>query len=339
MKIWMVSFTGRGAETAKKLASELVCGGHAVLCTDAHGTDGFSLSGWTGKAFQEADALVFIGAAGIAVRAAAPFLKSKAEDPAVVVLDENGRFSIPLLSGHLGGAGDLARFCARAVGALLVVTSATDGRGAFAVDLAARRNGCAIVDPERIRHVSGRILNGDTVRFYSDFPVKGALPEGVALSGREGCDICLSVFYRPDEDALHLVPPAAVLGVGRRRGISSQALDDALERFLKQNRVWPQAVSLAASIDLKAEEPGLLRFCRAHGFQFKTYPARVLAAVPGEYSSSAFVRRATGVDNVCERAAVCAGGSLLLPKTAGDGVTMALAALDYTFDFDKGEQL
>ena len=98
------------------------------------GLGGVTLAGWTAQQFAAADALVFVGAAGIAVRAIAPHCQSKATDPAVVVLDECGRFAVPLLSGHLGGANDLACRLGAACGAVPVITTATDANGLFAVD-------------------------------------------------------------------------------------------------------------------------------------------------------------------------------------------------------------
>ena len=124
-----ISFTPRGRALAEKLCEAM--GGTAE---DAR-REGFSLSDWTERAFSEAQALVFVGAAGICVRAIAPFLRNKTEDPAVICLDEAGHFVIPLLSGHLGGANDLAREMARQCGATPVITTATDVNHLFAVDL------------------------------------------------------------------------------------------------------------------------------------------------------------------------------------------------------------
>ena len=109
------------------------------------------LSEWTAENFQKSDALIFIGAVGIAVRAIAPHCKSKATDPAVIVLDERGRFSIPILSGHLGGANDLAKKLASICGAVPVITTATDIEGVFAVDEWAKAQNCHVLEPGRIK--------------------------------------------------------------------------------------------------------------------------------------------------------------------------------------------
>ena len=138
----------------------------------------------------------------------------------------------------------------------------------------------------------------------------------------------------PQGGALHLVPRIGVLGVGCRRGTTAQQLEEAFAAFCAASGLSPAAVCAAASIDLKKDEPGLAAFCKAHGWPITFYPADELRAVPGQFTPSAFVASVTGVDNVCERSAVKAsGGTLLLPKTAGGGVTLALAVRPFAPDW------
>ena len=134
---------------------------------------------WTGAQFVQSDALIFVGAAGIAVRAIAPHCKSKTTDPAVVVVDECGRFAVPILSGHLGGANDLARAIAAVCGAVPVITTATDAHGIFAADEWAKHQNCMVLEPERIKLVSGKLLAGQPVYYRADFPVTGTVPSGL----------------------------------------------------------------------------------------------------------------------------------------------------------------
>ena len=128
-----------------------------------------SLSQWTGTMFREQSAIVFVGAAGIAVRAIAPFIKDKMTDPPVVVVDEGGCFSIPILSGHVGGANALAERISGCIGAVPVITTATDVNGLFAVDVFAAANGLALTDREAARQVSARLLDGGKVGFFHEF--------------------------------------------------------------------------------------------------------------------------------------------------------------------------
>ena len=161
MRAAVVSFTGRGSRLNRKIVEILKSRGW-----DCEGwtREKFAVSGlnimegtladWTGKNFPEADALIFVGACGIAVRAVAPWVKDKFQDPAVVAADEGGQFVISLLSGHAGGANRLTRELAAALGAVPVITTATDVNGRFAVDVFAAENGCAISSRDLAKQLS-----------------------------------------------------------------------------------------------------------------------------------------------------------------------------------------
>ena len=168
-----LAFTDTGLALAKRLADALP--GSVARC----GQDGASLAEWTSTQFVQSDALIFVGAAGIAVRAIAPHCKSKTTDPAVVVVDECGRFAVPILSGHLGGANDLARAIAAVCGAVPVITTATDAHGIFAVDEWAKHQNCMVLEPERIKLISGKLLAGQPVYYWTDIPVTGTAPAGL----------------------------------------------------------------------------------------------------------------------------------------------------------------
>ena len=322
MKLAYLSFTEKGRQLAGRLAAALC--GTARRCGAS-----CSLEAWTEAHFSQSDGLVYVGAAGIAVRAIAPHLKSKTTDPAVVVVDECARYAIPILSGHLGGANDLARAIGRVCGALPVLTTATDVNGVFAVDEWAKRQNCLVLNPERIKTVSAKLLAGGTITVQSSWPIAGQPPRNVCQTEDRGADVLLDIHPGTGEK-LHLVPRIAVLGVGCKKNVLPQTLETALAAFLTGAGVCEQAISAVASIDLKKNEPGLLDFCAAHGWPLKTYPAEQLRAVEGQFNPSAFVQGVTGVDNVCERSAVLAsGGTLCQGKTARDGITMALALAPY----------
>lgn len=322
MNLSYIAFTEKGKTLADALADAL--GGEAARCGEPLG-----LNDWTAVRFQTGNGLVFVGAAGIAVRAIAPHVCSKATDPAVVVVDEGGHFAVPLLSGHLGGANDLARAVGKTCGAVPVLTTATDTNGIFAVDEWARRQNCAIPDIKKIREISGLLLSGGCVRLRSGWPIEGEAPPGMAVVDSGDCDVCLDVCAA-DKDVLRLVPRIAVLGIGCKRGTSRETLEAALAAMLDRSGLSQLAICAAATIDLKKNEPGLLAFCAAHGWPLYTYSAAQLQKVNGNFSSSAFVQRVTGVNNVCERSAVlCAGGPLRWKKNAGSGVTMAVALKPY----------
>ena len=322
MNLFLIAFTDRGKALADALAAAL--GGEAMRCGEPLG-----LNEWTAAHFQTGNGLIFVGAAGIAVRAIAPHMQGKDSDPAVVVVDERGRFAIPILSGHLGGANDLSRAIGRVCGAIPVLTTATDVNDVFAVDEWAKRQNCAVFDVEKIKEISALLLSGGTVRVHSVWPIEGGTPDGVALASGGGCDIRLDICTS-DRDALHLIPRIAVLGLGCRKGTSREALEEALAAVLGRADLSELSVCAVATIDLKKDEPGLLAFCDAHGWPLRTYSAKQLKQAEGNFTASAFVEHVTGVDNVCERAAVLAsGGPIRWKKDAGNGVTMAVALKPY----------
>ena len=321
-----LAFTAKGEALARRLAEALPgsvsrCGGDVTL------------KGWTAEHFAQDEALIFVGAVGIAVRAIAPHCRSKAADPAVVVVDEGGNFAVPLLSGHLGGANALARTLAKACGAVPVITTATDANGVFAVDEWAKHQNCMVLEPERIKLVSGKLLAGQPVYYRADFPVMGTVPAGLFLADTpEKADFALTLC--PTGQALHLVPRIGVLGVGCRRGTGADTLAEAFAAFCAQAGLAPQCIAAAASIDLKQNEAGLLAFCQSRGWPVEFFTAEQLRQAPGSFTPSAFVQSVTGVDNICERAAVlAAGGPLVFHKFARTGVTFALAARPFAPDW------
>ena len=324
MTVKAIAFSEKGMALGKRMEEALMgqadqCSFSLVRCASG------GLSAWAEEAWASSDALIFIGSCGIAVRAISPFVKKKTEDPAVVVIDELGTYSIPVLSGHLGGANELAVKLARLLGAIPVVTTATDINGLFAADDWARSQGLAVANPGKIKFVSSRVLAGEKLKVKSLYDIAGQIPSCLEYA-ETGYDILISHRSRGSEQALRLVPKVVTLGVGCHRNIELSALETAFDAVLSKSGCHRLAVFQAASLDLKKDEPALIEFCEKHGFPFRTFTAAELSAVPGEYTGSEFVKKITGVDNVCERAAVLAsGGRLINKKEAGNGVTMALA--------------
>ncbi|MBC8569292.1 cobalt-precorrin 5A hydrolase [Zongyangia hominis] len=346
MRIAVIAFTARGGKLALRLCK--------ALEEQGHGCAGYikmkdlpplplrpvnaPCAQWAGERFGECDALIFVGACGIAVRAVAPWVKDKARDPAVLVLDEGGKYVISLLSGHLGGANELARLIARITGGEPVITTATDGRGVLAVDRWAQEHGFALGDLKAAKAVSAALLAGKPVGVYSDLPLPLLLPRGMekAEGGEVGVAFSLDEGVRPFDVTLPLIPRAVILGIGCRRGTQASAVEEAVNAALAEAGVSKKSVCGVATIDLKAGEPGLLCFCESWGVPLTAFSAGELAGVPGEYTASAFVKEMVGVDNVCERAAVLAsGGKLLFPKRGMDGVTVAAALQKIEITFEE----
>ena len=324
MTVAVIAFTRRGAALGKTLAAALggTLSAPARFAADVGAEPVPSLDAWTAAQWGEAEGLIFVGAAGIAVRAIAPHVKDKFTDPAVVSVDGAGRFAVPLLSGHVGGANALALRVAALTGGQAAVSTATDVNGLFAVDVWAKGNGLAITDRTLAKEVSAALLDWTPVGFASDFG--HPCPEG--LTG-DHAELGVWVTYRkgkgPFSRTLRLAPKGLVLGIGCRRGTPMETIRAAVEEALSGYEA--QSVTQVATIDLKQDEPGLLAFCAAHNLPLSVFSAVELEQAEGTFTPSAFVARITGVDNVCERAAVCAGGTILVPKQAKNGVTVAVA--------------
>ena len=266
---------------------------------------------------------------------------------------------ISLLSGHLGGANELACLAADILQAIPVVTTATDLEGKFAVDVFAKKNNCHIFRMKEAKEVSAALLAGEKVGFYSEFPWEGELPEGligcqkngISLSEIQyetvdgtplpevGIAVTVHKSCHPFASTTHVVPPAAALGMGCRKNKESEAVEKAAFSCLKENDIYPEAVAALASIDVKKEEPGLLALSEKLGVPFKTFSSEELLSVPGEFTPSSFVSKTVGVDNVCERSAVKAaenytGIHFIQRKRGAEGVTTSLVLGDWRIRFE-----
>lgn len=339
MKLWVFTFTQLGKELAEILQSQWQQKPVQWQLIDGRSCSG-GLSYWTGEGFRQADGLIFIGAAGIAVRSIAPYLQAKTSDPAVVVLDEQGQYAVSLLSGHLGGGNALTKEIAHCLSAHPVITTATDGRGLVAIDQWAREQSCLVRQPQEIKYLSAALLAGNATGVASDFPVlQLANGYGKAVTGEHG----VYLGYRgkkPFTHTVQLLPRQLVLGLGCRQGVGSAVLEQVISSVLQRCCLPWAVLTCVATISLKEQEPGILQLCSQYGLPLEAYSPDALQAQPyreqdllldgslqGQYSSSAFVQSVTGVDNVCERAALAAsqGGWLVSSKYAARGVTVALA--------------
>lgn len=328
----LISFTAAGDSLARRAASYLESSGWTCTQTQAHGPSWTQrLGSWAQETFHQVSAIIVIGSTGIAVRMVAPMVSSKTSDPAVLVLDEAARWVMPLLSGHLGGANALARQLADALGAQAAITTASDVRGVWSPDGWAQAHGVHVLNPGQIKRVSAGLLAGKTQRLCCDFALDGELPPGLeALMWPAHCDVHIGwrtlSAHGCGADCLQLVLPCIHLGMGCRRGIALETVQEALGLALTRAGVELCAIKALHTIDLKANEPALRKLCQTHGWPLLVHPASELRQVKGSEAHSAYVQQITGVDNVCERAALMQGGHLVLNKFVHKGVTVALAA-------------
>lgn len=330
MRLAVFAFTKNGCLLARKIEAHFGFTETRKVTMEKFGFSDFEayhppLDACMGPYFQWADMLVFVGSTGMAVRAIAPWVQHKTKDPAVLTVDEQGKFVISLLSGHIGGANAGAKALAEALGAVPVITTATDVNGKFSPDGWASEHGAVVSDLALCKQVSAAILERD-VPICSDFPLTGTLPGGLVLQNQGDLGIYIGWQDRkPYQHTLRLIPRVIRLGIGCRRGTPREAISEAVRTVLEEYGIPLCAVAEAASIDLKRDEQGLLDWCREQGVKAVFYTAQELLAVPGEFPASDFVKSVTGVDNVCQRAAMLGTNRLLFGKTALHGVTVAAA--------------
>jgi cobalt-precorrin 5A hydrolase len=295
------------------------------------------------REFHRFEGHVFIMATGIVVRTIAPHLRGKTEDPAVVVVDDRGRFAISLVSGHVGGANRLARQTADLLGATPVITTATDIHGKPAVDLVAARRGLFIQNPGRIKAVNMALLADAPVAVHDPGGwlgnrLPGATPLAVGDAGA-GADDPPVVWVddgarSPDSHILVLRPPSLVAGIGCNRGTRRKELREFLLRTLQAFALAMESLWTLASIDLKADEAGLRALAAELDRPILFFNREELSGVEDVTSPSALVNHHVGVPSVCEAAALLAGRRgghrcrLIVPKQISGNVTLAIARRD-----------
>lgn len=266
--------------------------------------------------------LVFICACGIAVRTIAPFVKNKKDDFAVVVCDEDGKFAISLLSGHLGGANELANNVAEILGGQAVITTATDVNGIIAIDNYAKENSLEIDSMKMAKEVSSQLLNGEKVAFKSDF--NNEIPKDFVQTVEK---IGVYVTYKtiePFENTLKLYKKSLVVGIGCKKGTPVGNVESFLKTVFEENSLSEKAISKIATIDIKKNEKAIVEVSKKYNVKLEIFDKKTLNSQKGEFSHSDFVLRTVGTDCVCERAVVAGGGKLIVKKQSCNGVTIAV---------------
>ena len=354
-----VAVTARGARLAARLAAQLPAMayiprrflgvGQTASENNQPGPRAASLKSYDEPAstlirrlFAVYGGLIPIMAVGAAVRLLAPLLTDKRSDPAVVVVDDAGRFAVSLISGHQGGANRLAERVAAALAATAVVTTASESAGVPSPDLLGSELGWRIEPDSSLKRVAAALVNGEMVAVYQnrgDRRWLNGIPDHLvicdsldALLATQAPAIIISdqivelpATMRP-RCAVYR-PPTLVLGIGCSRGASEQEIAELVEGTLARHRLSPLAVASVASLDRKAEEPGLRLLLERRRWPLVTYTAAELAGAGGEWTRSEVVRRAVGVGGVAEPAALrCAGAErLLVRKVKSAQVTLAIA--------------
>lgn len=288
------------------------------------------MKSFTGRLFQQYDSLVFVMAMGIVMRCIAPWLQHKSTDPGVVVLDEKGTFAISLLSGHLGGANELARNIAEKVNAIPVITTATDVQGLLSVDMFAKQHGLLITSFDEVKQLTAMLVNGKKLALVNE-----TVLHLTGYDAPESADALIYITHkkevRSDAPFARLLAPNIVAGIGCRRGVPVETIISFVENELDNSGIDRRCLCSLASIELKQDEAGLLDAARYWNLPLLFVSKEQINALDTDYTTSAFVQSAVGVGGVCEPAALIVGGGkgrFLLRKQAGNGVTLALFESD-----------
>jgi cobalt-precorrin 5A hydrolase len=304
------------------------------------------VAGW----FARYDHLIFFLATGAVTRLIAPCLDSKTTDPGVLAVDEAGRFVIPVLSGHQGGANAFARTVAGYLGATPVITTASDVIGGLSLDLVAETLGWVAEPAEQLKAAAMALVNQEPVAIIQEVGSPGSWLHTWELPPHVTWVPCVSdlpsrsysaVVWITDrlvadlhgieaERILWFRPPSLVLGVGCERGLPLAALEDGLEHFLRQAGYARASITALASLDRKADETAIVEMAQRSGWQTFFYGAGELARVTGIARPSSAVERCVGTPGVAEPAALLAARAerLLAEKQV---VASALAPQRMTF--------
>ena len=275
-----------------------------------------TLSDWVRDRFKEHSAIIFVGSVGIAVRMIAPFVNDKLSDSPVIVIDDTGRFVIPILSGHVGGANKLSLTLAKLLDAVPVITTSTDLHDAFSADVYAKENNLMIRNREGIKKVNAKAIEGKAITIsYKDYPPK------------EAVDIIVA-DETDREYSLLLSPKPYTLGIGMKKDKDIKEAEETILNELNKLDITTDMIYAVCSIDIKKDEKALKSFCDRYSIPLIVFDSEMLSRVKGDFSSSDFVKETVGVDNVCERAAVLGAGDgaeLILKKQLLKGMTLAVA--------------
>jgi cobalt-precorrin 5A hydrolase len=299
--------------------------------------------------FKTYSGLIMFISLGAVVRMIAPILEDKKKDPAVVVIDDHGEHAISVLSGHLGGANELTRQVAKAIGARPVITTASDVQQTIPVDLFGRDFGWEIESFDNATPVSASVVNEERIAVVQEAGETGwwtydrPLPEHIRVYARAHeamqaeFDAALVVTDRlldAEEEAALLAngmlyrPKTLVLGIGCNRGTSAEEIEQTIVETLSELELSIKSVRNIATIDLKKDEQGLLKVCNKYKWKLETYTPDELNRVPLKNPSDT-VFKYTGAYGVSEPAALLSSGASdwLLEKRKCGNVTISVARI------------
>ena len=334
MKIAIISVSDKGKELAMDLKKKLDLDSTVISCDLYHK----NVKKYFPILFSEYDAIVAIMASGILVRSIAPLVESKVTDPAVLNIDDNGKFVISTLSGHLGGANELTGKISSLIGATAVITTSTDVNRKLGIDVLARDLYLSIDDTKEILYFNKAILEGREISLTVN-PNKNFSYLFDYLN-RNTLEIDVSIYYssKVNPDEIHvslddhemiLKERKVVVGIGCRRGKEFKFILDGFNKSLEELNMLPSRVNMLASAEIKKDEKGILELSEKLEIPVEFVDIDKLKLFESrDVSKSDFVYSKFGIYGVCEPSALIMAGfdsKLIYKKTSYNGVTISVA--------------
>lgn len=341
MKIAIITLTKDGVICAKKIKEGFPKADCYTL--EKHVEEGFkiifpSLSQLVHDIFSSYDRFLFVMAAGIVVRTIAPLIRHKGIDPGVLVMDEKGEFVISLLSGHMGGANELALKIASHMGATPVITTASDVQGTIAVDSLAEKLNCSIESLEDAKKITVQIIENKRVGIISEIPIYLSLKKNIIsfdrideinLSSQEIEGLILISKEKPKDFSLPtvwLIPRDLVIGIGCKRGKTKEELTLVITEVLKESGFSLSRVGKIASVSIKEDEIGLLELSKSFKIPIIFLPIKAIREVEDLFEGSEFVKKTLGIKAVSEPCGYIGSnfGKCLVPVQKRNGITLSI---------------
>lgn len=350
IRIAIIAVTEKGKNTAEKIALELE---NVDVFFQKRG-----IKELTGELFNKYECIIFVSACGIAVRCIAPFLKSKFEDPAVLVVDDNGNNVISLLSGHIGGANEITLKIADVLNANPVITTSTDTNKKGALDVIVSKIGGYVENlRESAKLVNSYLLDDKRVGIYFDSDYESE-KDSLNLSGFElidekteidaiaKLDALVSVTDKlrcwvdeivynikknneEKEDLIYikLVPRRIALGMGCRKNTETEKMIEEFSIFSALNNIHPTAIVKTGSLIIKKDEKCMIDLSKALCAEFNLFDVDEICTCDYMFDKSEFVKKNTGVYSVAQPSAYLLSGNVISGKYKNNGTTFAFGRM------------
>lgn len=326
MKYAVITFTQEGDKIAQILALTL----NIDLYSKKNGSN-FNFKEVSKKVMENYKAIIFIGSTGIAVRAIAPYIKSKDIDPAVLVIDNSCKYVISLLSGHLGGANEFTLEVSNILGAQPIITTATDNLGICAPDMIAKYNDLIIDDLKKAKEISALLVEGKKIGFIDE---KGIIQTPIGytscledidgilhISNKAIINMGLEGSIKP---MLKLIRRNIVIGIGCRKDFSAQQMQQTVLKILIESNIDSRAIKSIATVDVKKDELAIKALVDYFKCNFDIFTIDDIRTIQHKFCGSDFVEKTIGARAVCEPCVELSGARIIKNKMKLNGMTLCI---------------